>query len=103
MKAVKVTLPRDFTGIKIHTLADWHIGDNACDLTTIKDQIQAIKDSGTTGTTKMVYIDGKEITIIYDGTVKIRRSENGIDFETIKKAKGYNWLDRLRIALIKIK
>ncbi len=44
MKAVKVTLPRDFTGIKIHTLADWHIGDNACDLTTIKDQIQAIKD-----------------------------------------------------------
>jgi hypothetical protein len=46
-------------------------------------QIQTIADSGTAGITKMVYIDGKEITIIYDGTVKIRRSENGIDFEVI--------------------
>ena len=31
----------------------------------------------------MVYIDGKEIIIIYDGTNKIRRSENGIDFDII--------------------
>ena len=46
-------------------------------------QIQSIKDSGTTGTTQMVYIDDKEIIILYDGTIKIRRSENGIDFETI--------------------
>ncbi len=44
---------------------------------------QSIKDSGTTGTNKMVYIDGKEIIILYDGTNKIRRSENGIDFEII--------------------
>ncbi len=46
-------------------------------------QLQTIKDSGTTGTTKMVYMDDKEIIILYDGTTKIRRSENGIDFEVI--------------------
>lgn len=46
-------------------------------------QLQTITDSGTSGTTKMVYIDGKEIIILYDGTNKIRRSENGIDFEVI--------------------
>lgn len=46
-------------------------------------QLQTIKNSGTTGTTKMVYADGKEIIILYDGTTKIRRSENGIDFEVI--------------------
>lgn len=46
-------------------------------------QLQSITSSGTTGTTKMVYIDGKEIIILYDGTNKIRRSENGIDFEVI--------------------
>ena len=46
-------------------------------------KLQSIIDSGTTGTTKMVYVDGKEIIILYDGTNKIRRSENGIDFEII--------------------
>lgn len=46
-------------------------------------KLQSIIDSGTTGTNKMVYIDGKEIVIIYDGTNKIRRSENGIDFDII--------------------
>lgn len=45
-------------------------------------QMQPINDSGTTGTNKMVYTDD-EVTIIYDGTNKIRRSENGIDFEVI--------------------
>lgn len=44
---------------------------------------QYIKDSGTSGTNKMVYIDGKEIEILYDGTIKLRRSENGIDFDKI--------------------
>lgn len=44
---------------------------------------QFIRDSGTTGTSKMIYIEDKEITIIYDGTNKIRRSENGIDFDVI--------------------
>lgn len=46
-------------------------------------KLQSITDTGTTGTNKMVYIDEKEIIIIYDGTNKIRRSENGIDFEII--------------------
>lgn len=46
-------------------------------------QLQTITDSATSGTNKMVYIDGKEIMILYDGTNKIRRSENGIDFEVV--------------------
>jgi hypothetical protein len=46
-------------------------------------KLQPITDSGTTGTNKIVYIEDKEIIIIYDGTNKIRRSENGIDFEVI--------------------
>lgn len=45
--------------------------------------LQSISESGTTGTNKMVYIEDKEITVIYDGSNKIRRSENGIDFEII--------------------
>ncbi len=44
MKSVKVTLPRDLNDIKIHTVADWHIGDKACDLNAIKEEIQMIKD-----------------------------------------------------------
>lgn len=46
-------------------------------------KLQQIIDSGTTGTNKIVYIEDKEITVIYDGSNKIRRSENGIDFEII--------------------
>ena len=57
-------------------------------------QLQSITDSGTTGTTKMVYTDD-EIVIIYDGTNQIRRSENGIDFDVVElpcvcKAMVYN-------------
>lgn len=44
MRSVKVTLPRDLSNVKIYTFADWHIGDNACDLAAIKEDIQAIKD-----------------------------------------------------------
>lgn len=46
-------------------------------------QLQSITDSGTTGTNKMVYIEDKEVMLLYDGSNKIRRSENGIDFEVI--------------------
>lgn len=45
-------------------------------------KLQSIIDSGMTGTNKIVYTDD-EVMIIYDGTNKIRRSENGIDFEVI--------------------
>ena len=45
MRAVKITLPRDLKSVKIHTFADWHIGDKACDINAIKSEIQEIKDS----------------------------------------------------------
>ena len=44
MKAVKITLPRDLKSVKIHTFADWHIGDKSCKLDDIKSEIQAIKN-----------------------------------------------------------
>lgn len=47
-------------------------------------QTQSIIDSGTTGTNKVVYMEDDEIIVIYDGTNKIRRSENGIDFEVVE-------------------
>lgn len=57
-------------------------------------QMQPINDSGTTGTNKMAYTDD-EVTIIYDGTNKIRHSDNGIDFKLVTlpctcKAMKYN-------------
>lgn len=51
-------------------------------------KIQAITDSGTNGTNKMLYIEEEEITFIYDGSNKIRRSANGIDFEIIELPLG---------------
>ena len=44
MKAVKVTLPRELSSIKIHTFADWHIGEIGCDMDAIKAEIQEVKD-----------------------------------------------------------
>lgn len=44
MKSVKITLPRDLNSVKIHTFADWHIGDKGCDLDAIKAEIQEVKD-----------------------------------------------------------
>lgn len=57
-------------------------------------QMQPIADSGTTGANKMAYTDDETI-IIYDGTNKIRRSDNGKDFEVVTlpctcKAMAYN-------------
>ena len=49
-------------------------------------KLQAISELETTAETadnKIVYTDD-EIVIIYDGTNKIRRSENGIDFDVIE-------------------
>lgn len=46
-------------------------------------QLQSITDSGTAGTNKIVYAKDKEIMFIIDGTNKLRKSENGIDFEVI--------------------
>lgn len=46
-------------------------------------KLQPITDSGTSGTNKIVYAEDKEIMFIVDGTNKLRKSENGIDFEII--------------------
>lgn len=46
-------------------------------------KLQSITDTETNGTNKLVYVDGKEIEVLYDGTIKLRRSENGIDFDII--------------------
>lgn len=57
---------------------------NTGDKVSDKDiKLQSITESGTSGTNKMVYIDGKEIEFLYDGTIKLRRAENGIDFDKI--------------------
>ena len=44
MKSVKITLPRELSSVKIHTFADWHIGDKGCDLDAIKAEIQEVKN-----------------------------------------------------------
>jgi len=45
-------------------------------------KLQDITPTRTTGTNKQVYTDA-EISIIYDGSNKIRRAVNGIDFDVI--------------------
>ena len=45
MKTVKVNLPRDLMSAEIHSFSDWHIGDNACNIESIKKQIAYIKDT----------------------------------------------------------
>ena len=45
MKTVKISLPRDLKSVEIHTLADWHIGDKACDIGAIREQIAYVKDN----------------------------------------------------------
>lgn len=46
-------------------------------------KIQPILDNSTSGENHIVYTDN-EVMIIYNGTVKIKRSTNGIDFESVK-------------------
>ena len=62
--------------IKVFTDTGYEVSD--------KDvQLQSITDNGTTGENKIVYLDKKEINIIYNGSNRIRRSKNGIYFEGI--------------------
>lgn len=44
MKTVKINLPRGLKGVEIHTFADWHIGDKACDIESIMEQISYIQE-----------------------------------------------------------
>lgn len=45
MKTIKITLPREIKNIEIHTFSDWHIGDKACDIDSIKEQITYIQNT----------------------------------------------------------
>ena len=45
MKTIKVNLPRELKNIEIHTFSDWHIGDKACDIESIKEQIAYIQNT----------------------------------------------------------
>lgn len=45
MKTIKISLPRELKNIEIHTFSDWHIGDKACDMESIKQQLLHIADT----------------------------------------------------------
>lgn len=61
--------------VRVYTNTGYKVSD--------KDiRLQPITPVDATGTNKMVYTDD-EIIIIYDSSDKIRRSENGIDFEIV--------------------
>lgn len=45
MKTIKINLPREHKNIEIHTFSDWHIGDKACDIDSIKEQILHIANT----------------------------------------------------------
>lgn len=45
MRTIKINLPRELKTVEIHTFSDWHIGDKACDIESIKAQISYIKDT----------------------------------------------------------
>ena len=67
------------------------------------EQIVLNKDSETQTLLKTLK---SKLQDLYPTTLKAREyiTKTGrVDFETIKKAKGYNWFDRLRIALTKVK
>lgn len=44
MTSIKIDLPKDIQEIKIHTFADWHIGDRECNLKEIEEQIAEVRD-----------------------------------------------------------
>lgn len=44
MTAIKINLSKDITELKIHTFADWHIGDESCNMDEIKKQIEEVKN-----------------------------------------------------------
>ena len=43
MKTVRVTLSEELKSVEIHIFADWHIGDKACDMEAIREQIAYIR------------------------------------------------------------
>ena len=45
MKTIKINLPRELKNIEIHTFSDWQIGDKACDIESIKEQLTYIQNT----------------------------------------------------------
>ena len=45
MKAIKIELPRNLLSMEIHTFADLHIGDRACDMEMIRERINRVKET----------------------------------------------------------
>lgn len=45
MKVIKVTLPRSLKNVEIRIFADLHIGDKHCDLASIKQEIEYVKQT----------------------------------------------------------
>jgi predicted phosphodiesterase len=44
MKTIKINLPRELKSVEIHTFSDWHIGDKACDIESIKEQLSYVQN-----------------------------------------------------------
>ena len=45
MKAIKIDLPREHKNIEIHIFADEHIGDDLCDLDSLKRRIKYVAET----------------------------------------------------------
>lgn len=45
MDAIKFEIETPLEYVEIHTFADWHIGDRACDISAIREMIVTIKDN----------------------------------------------------------
>ena len=45
MKIIKVTLPREFESVELHTFADEHIGDEQCDMKRLMERIEYVKNT----------------------------------------------------------
>lgn len=43
MKSIKINLSQDIKAVELHSLSDWHIGDNSCDMALIKAEVEHIK------------------------------------------------------------
>lgn len=45
MKSIKVELSDELECVELHTFSDWHIGDEFCDMQSIKDEVDRVKET----------------------------------------------------------
>lgn len=45
MKSIKVELSAELRCVELHTFSDWHIGDKLCDMQSIKDEVEKVKET----------------------------------------------------------